>query len=293
MCRNASLSAHKSVGSQLKIGCVKYLNARPLIYGWNGAVDFDHPAALCCKLEAGELDAALVSSIEFLQRPEYSIVDSVAIAADGPVYSVFVAHDVPLEEVSRIELDPASKTSVTLFRVLWAQRSLSLPKSAGCQPAASGSLLDANAENSGQTVRNDGLTAHAPRNKDSARLLIGDQAIRFRQKNPELHYWDLAEEWKKITGMPFVFALWLIRQDLENAGEIANQLRGLRDRNLAKLEQVIAATDNFDHEFCRQYFRENLVYDFGERQKAGLREFHRRCLGCGIDVAPTFELKVV
>jgi len=49
----------------LRIGCVKYLNARPLIYGWSGAVDFDHPAALCRKLEHGDLDVALVSSLEY------------------------------------------------------------------------------------------------------------------------------------------------------------------------------------------------------------------------------------
>ncbi|MBO0696299.1 MAG: hypothetical protein J2P56_09395, partial [Verrucomicrobia bacterium] len=69
----------------LRIGCVKYLNARPLIHGWDGEVDFDHPSALCNKLAAGKLDVALVSSFEFLRNPIYRIVDHISISSDGPV----------------------------------------------------------------------------------------------------------------------------------------------------------------------------------------------------------------
>ena len=69
----------------LRIGCVKYLNARPLINGWDGDVEFDHPSVLCNKLAAAELDVALVSSFEFLRNPIYRIVDDVSIASDGRV----------------------------------------------------------------------------------------------------------------------------------------------------------------------------------------------------------------
>ena len=70
----------------------KYLNARPLIRGWTGNVEFDHPSALCKRLAKGQLDVALVSSFEFLRNPIYRIVDDVSISSDGPVYSVVVAH---------------------------------------------------------------------------------------------------------------------------------------------------------------------------------------------------------
>ena len=72
----------------LRIGCVKYLNARPLIHGWPSPVTFDHPAALCAQLANGDLDVALVSSFEFLRNPIYRIVDDVSISSAGPVYSV-------------------------------------------------------------------------------------------------------------------------------------------------------------------------------------------------------------
>src|SRR5438067_12920748 len=108
------------LGRMLPIGCVKYLNARPLIRGWPGEVDFDHPSALCKRLADGELDVALVSSFEFLRNPIYRIVDEVSISSDGPVYSVVVAHHGEISQIEEIELDPASQTAVNLLRCLLA-----------------------------------------------------------------------------------------------------------------------------------------------------------------------------
>src|SRR5207244_11358567 len=98
--------------------------ARPLIHGWSGAVDFDHPAALCRKLELGGVDVAMVSSLEFLRRPIYRIVDKISISSRGPVYSVLVAHREELWRTQEIKLDPASETSIALLRCLLAQRGL-------------------------------------------------------------------------------------------------------------------------------------------------------------------------
>ncbi|PYL43434.1 MAG: hypothetical protein DMF42_04240, partial [Verrucomicrobia bacterium] len=105
----------------LRIGCVKYLNARPLIRGWPGEVEFDHPSALCKRVANGELDVALVSSFEFLRNPIYRIIDFVSISSDGPVYSVVVAHRGEISEIDEIGLDPASETAVNLLRCLLAE----------------------------------------------------------------------------------------------------------------------------------------------------------------------------
>ena len=147
----------------LRIGCVKYLNARPLIHGWSGAVDFDHPAALCRKPERGGLDVALVSSLEYLRRPIYRIVDRVSISAHGAVYSVIVAHRGDLARALEIKLDPASETSVALLRCLLSQRDLNPRLVSWRRP-----LAEEPAEDHRQDA---GITA---------RLLIGDHAIRFR-----------------------------------------------------------------------------------------------------------------
>ena len=159
---------------RLRIGCVKYLNARPLIHGWPGPVTVDHPAVLCAQLARGELDVALVSSFEFLRNPVYRIVDDISISSTGPVYSVFVAYtgETPLP---KIEVDPASQTSVALLRYLVNERGYSF--------------------RSFETP----VDILSPLEPERARLLIGDQAIRFRQKFADSYsYWDLGEEWETV-----------------------------------------------------------------------------------------------
>jgi chorismate dehydratase len=258
----------------VRIGCVKYLNARPLIHGWSGGViDFDHPAALCRKLDRGDLDVALVSSLEFLRRPIYRIVDRISISSRGEVYSVIIAYGGELAGIEQIDLDPASETSVALLRCLLAQRGL-------------GPRLVRNADS--YSVR-----LQPPASLQDARLLIGDQAIRFRQEYEDYGVWDLGEEWSNVAHLPFVFALWLIRPEVSDAQEIADALRQLRDRNLQNLDDLISSQTQVLPEFCRKYYRERLFFDFGEDEKAGLREFHRRCLLNKIDVASETPLNLV
>jgi predicted solute-binding protein len=109
-------------------------------------------------------------------------------------------------------------------------------------------------------------------------LLIGDQAIRFRQENAsEFEFWDLGEQWKKLTGLPFVYALWLVRPEVVDPKSVAGQLRALRDRNLADLQKLSAGQTEFDPAFCDSYYRENLRFSFGEREKQGLRKFAELC----------------
>ncbi len=252
--------------SALRLGCVKYLNARPLIHGWNGPVDFDHPSALCRKVANGELDVALVSSFEFLRTPIYTIVDDVAIAADGPVFSVFVAHQEPIEKVEKIMLDPASGTSGNLLRCLLKERKL-----------------------------NPQLIESAPNeSKKIARLLIGDQAIRFRQQHEhDYDFLDLGAEWKRLTGLPFVFALWLIRPGVPNEKQIAAALRARRDANLADLDSIISTQSDFSPEFCAKYFRDYLRFEFASREKEGLLKFRSLCHKHGILPPNESDLRLV
>jgi len=250
----------------LRIGCVKYLNARPLVRGWPGEVDFDHPLTLCERLANGQLDVALVSSFEFLRNPIYRIVDDVSISSDGPVYSVVVAYRGDMSEIKEIELDPASQTGVNLLHCLLGELGFS-PRlirgalgSTGCQPVVPGSLPDT-----------------------KARLLIGDQAIRFRQEQAsEFHFWDLGEQWKKLVGSPFVYALWLVRPEVADAKTIANRLRALRNENLANLDGLIADEKDFNPQFCARYYREHLRFNFGEKEKKGLRTFADLCSKHGL-----------
>jgi chorismate dehydratase len=248
----------------LRIGCVKYLNARPLIRGWPGSIEFDHPSALCQRLAEGQLDVALVSSFEFLRNPIYRIVDDVSISSDGPVYSVVVAHRGEFSDIEEIELDPASETAVNLLRCLLAELGLN-PRLTGGVPGSAGS----------------------PR----ARLIIGDQAIKFRQDHADaFQFWDLGGQWKKLTGLPFVYALWLIRPEVPDAKSIAQRLRGLLDKNLADIPAVVsdAMADVADNkraitpEFLDRYYTEHLQFGFGTEEKQGLQTFADLCAKHGV-----------
>jgi chorismate dehydratase len=270
--------------NSLRIGCVKYLNARPLIRGWEGDVDFDHPSALCNKLAAGKLDVALVSSFEFLRNPIYRIVDDVCISSDGPVYSVVVAHRGEIAQIEEIELDPASETSANLLSCLIAELGLP-PRLVRCSTAAWPGAAEL------KTGRR-------------ARLLIGDQAVRFRQQYAnEFSFWDLGEEWKKPVGLPFVYALWLIRPEVGDPKRIANRLRNLRDGNLANLDDLIAELvagvadpgpqKELTHEFLSRYYREHLRFSFGEKEKEGLRIFANLCIKHSLLPKRDLALRVV
>jgi len=235
----------------LRIGCVKYLNARPLILGGPADVVLDHPSVLCAQLARGELDVALVSSFEFLRNPIYRIVDGISISSDGPVYSVVVAHVGEISAAEQIELDPAAETSGNLLRCLLSELKLR-PRFV----ATSTSSLA----------------------KVRARLLIGDQAIRLRQQHGnEFQFWDLGENWQKLVGLPFVYALWLLRPEVVDPKSVADRLRALRNKNLADIDNLIAAEKEFDRGFCGRYYREHLRFSFGEREKKGLRTFQELC----------------
>jgi chorismate dehydratase len=239
------------------------------VRGWTGEVVFDHPAALCQRLAAGDLDIALVSSFEFLRNPIYQIVDGVAIASDGPVYSVVVALETG-SQPRRIEIDPASATGVSLLRIL---------------------LLDRGAELTPLPIPADKLSALQG---GHARFLIGDQAIRFRQKFGDAYtYWDLGAEWRGLTKLPFVYALWLMRPEMSDARDIPGRLRSLREANLADLDSLIAEEKEFDRAFCRTYFRDHLRFDLGEEEKEGLTLFGRLCVKYGLLPERPTELALV
>lgn len=219
-----------------RIGVVSYLNARPLSQGLAEA-QFAHPSVLAEDLHAGKLDAALVPVAECLRYPGYQLVDGVAIASRGPVYSVMLAHEGPLETIKSVSLDSASQTSALLVRVV-------LEKFFGL------------------TVE------YRPQGeKADAQLWIGDQAIRFRKKNPQVSVLDLGEIWWKETGSPFVFAVWAIRPEFSKASDLARQLRETAKHGLAERRSLAAN----DFEF--HYLTESIHYGCGTEEKQGLRRF--------------------
>ena len=252
--------------SALRVGCVQYLNARPLIHGYPGPVVFDHPSGLARDLAAGALDVALVPVFEALRHPRYLLADGVAIASDGPVFSVFLAHRGPLSEVRKIALDPASLTSIHLLQVLLAEYH-------GLRPQ----LLE--------------LSAFPA--KADAVLLIGNQAIDFRERDGGAHQLlDLGAEWQRCTGLPFVYAPWLLRADLPDAPAIADELRALKRHGTAHLAEIVRS-DAHDPALAERYLTEHIRFDLGSREKAGIEKFRALLVTHGFIPASDAPLRFV
>jgi chorismate dehydratase len=243
----------------VRVGCVAYLNSRPLIEGFDRAGIFlGHPIELASRLESGLLDVALVPSAFALAHGGWGGVDGVAIAARGKVRSVFVAWRGGDEPPSRVALDPASVTSVRLARALWR--------------GVYGKELEA--------APLEGVAA------DGARLLIGDRALAFAAELGEgWRLLDLGEAWREWTGLPFVFAAWMFGPGFGGErGRVAEALRAAKARGVAAIPEIARATP--DPAAARSYLEEAICFDLGPEEKAGLARFGAALAADGCRVEP-------
>jgi len=184
----------------LRISVVDFLNARPLTWGLlqdpppGVAVSRDLPSVCAAKLASGEADVGLIPSIEYQRIPGLKVVPGLGIAASSEVRSVLLVSDVSREKIRSVELDPASRTSAALTRIL-------LRRVYGVNPE----------------YRETGSGSHA-----DARLIIGDPALKTRLNGHVVL--DLAAEWRAFSGHPFVFAFWAVREGADTA-EVTALLR--------------------------------------------------------------------
>jgi chorismate dehydratase len=229
-----------------RIGSVHYLNAAPLTFGIEDQIVFTTPARLAELLRRNELDAALVSITEVLLHDRYDILDGVAIAALGEVYSVLLAHKKPLAEAREVFCDTASLTSVNLLKVLLAER--------GLHPLFRP------------------LESYEAAVEKGFVLLIGDRAIDF-QRAPHTHQiFDLGTEWHTLTQLPFVFAVWALRRGLDQA-PMRRKLRATKENGLRQLDRIIQARTDYDAAFRREYFERHIRYHLDGEEKRGVAKF--------------------
>jgi chorismate dehydratase len=259
---------------KFRVGSVKYLNAVPLTRGIESELVLATPAKLAEMLRRDELDAALVSITEVLLNDRYDILDGIAIASLGEVYSVILAHKKPLEEAMEIFCDTASLTSVNLLKVLFAEKNL-FPK-----------FLPL--ENYEAAIEKDFV------------LLIGDRAIDFQRLSrqseakadaPHAHeILDLGWAWTEMTNLPFVYAVWALRRGIENK-ELRRELRAAKNFGMDTLEYVIGSREEYDEDFRRDYFEWHIHYHLASDEKRGIAKF------CELlqkhNLGPVFEPKFV
>jgi len=217
------------------LGSVPYLNARPLHWTIKEPVTFLEPGALAVELAEGRLQAGLIPVFSVLENADiYHVLDGYGIGTLNAVYSVVMAHALPIVRIKTVALDPASRTSNHLIRVL-------LEKYYRIKPAYV-----------------------SPDEPAEGQVMIGDPAIAYRQSHPDERYLDLAQSWHAHTGLPFVFAVWAIRRDAPDVKGIARTLRTAAVEGLAQ-RGAIARTP-----FEYRYLTEHLYYHIGKPQKRAI-----------------------
>ncbi|MGP0063624.1 MAG: menaquinone biosynthetic enzyme MqnA/MqnD family protein [Isosphaeraceae bacterium] len=247
------------MNSPIRVGAVSYLNAKPLYYELceyapEVCLTMDVPSRLAEQLAQGTLDVALIPSVEYLRGVErgYEIIPGFAIAAHGPVRSVKLFSHLPWERIERLALDAGSRTSQALAQVWLDARHGVRPKVVEELPLGV-SVLESTAD---------------------AVLLIGDRAMKVPHE-PFHDVVDLAEAWKAMTGLPFVFALWVARGgvDLGDLPEALARSRAAGLAHAADLAGIHGPRLGLDFTTCYDYLTRVLSYDLGESEIAGLRRF--------------------
>ena len=254
--------------SPVRLGAVSYLNTKPLVEGLEARTDlfslrFDVPARCAELLHDGGVDLGLIPAIEFLRGDdEYRIAPGVAIGSDGPIASVAIFTRAPMPEVRTIALDISSRTSVALTRILCAERWKISPAFVPAEPDLQRMLSRADAA-----------------------LVIGDPALGIDPDAFRVTKFDLGTEWKALTGLPFVYAMWCGRDGAAGPAHVA-ELNAARDRGVAAIDAIARTAGGGDRVVegrARAYLRDNLKYGLGEAEVAGLRRFHE--LAVDLDLA--------
>lgn len=231
----------------LKIGCVPYLNAKPLLEGLEG-LDLRPPADLVEPLVSGHLDVALLPAIEVLRR-KLAYLPGICIASPGKTDSVRLHHAVEIPDIRRVALDRNSRTSNMLAKIILEKRYGLRPRYLTRDPARGVSL----------------------RGVDAA-VTIGDTSFR----PAEVPFLDLGTEWKAFTGRPFVYALWAVKPGHPHIRRIAEILREAKKRGTAAIAQIAKRESRrlgVSEKFCLTYLTEYISFDLGPAEKAGLRLF--------------------
>jgi chorismate dehydratase len=256
-------------GKPLRLGAVSYLNTKPLVYGLEAQPDqfalrFDVPSKCATLLHEGTVDLGLIPAIEYL-RGDYRIVPDVSIASDGEVATVAVFTRKPIAAVKTIALDLSSKTSVALTRVLCAKRWRIEPMFTPAEPDLDGMLQRADAA-----------------------LVIGDPAFDVDPATQSVDKIDLGSEWKAMTGLPFVYAMWVGRPGAASPAQ-CRALQQARDRGVGHLREIARDVGGGDPDLERRslvYLRDHLRYGLGVAEVEGLRLFHRLAAEIGVAPAP-------
>ena len=260
--------------SRVRIGAVSFLNTKPLIYSLlNSTPSNDEielsvhvPSRLADLLTLGSIDVGLIPIIEFFRASEedpslYRIIPDISISSHGDVRSIQLLSRVPISQIRSVGLDTGSRTSHALLRIVLTEKYDLQPTFSASPPSIELRSADTDAV-----------------------LRIGDSALRQLDSAP--YSVDLGSEWNELTGLPFVYACWVARRDidLKKVTQILQEAKQLSIPHIPEIARVGAETLGLSEALCNDYLTNRISYDLGDSEIAGMNRFYE--LAQRYDLAP-------
>ena len=244
------------MNNPFRLAASSYLNSAPLIWSFlhgphRGSVDFvEAVPSRCAQLLAeSSVEGALIPVIEYQRIPEGCLVPNVCVGSRKEVLSVvLVSRNKQLEHIQSVALDESSRTSATLVKVIFREFLDHEPEWTTTAPNI-GEMLE----------------------KNDAALIIGDPGMGFRRQG--LNVWDMASLWNQHTGLGFVFAMWMVRDEAVERARLVD-FAGARDEGVAQIEEIVRTYQDkipMRVEELRNYLTENIVFKVDESMEKGLR----------------------
>ena len=231
--------------NKIKVSAVCYTNSQPFVYGIKHSnlinqieLSLDIPSVCASKLIENQVDIGLVPIATLVQVENYQIISNYCIGADGKVDSVFIFSTKPIHEIKSLRLDSQSRTSNNLARILLAHHWNADPE-----------LVDTDTAD--------------------AFVQIGDRT--FENKNRFPHQYDLSEEWKKFSGLPFVFAVWASNKPISDDFKIA--FNAALKYGLDNRQKVIAEHAQIDNQDIEDYLMKKIDFNLDEKKLLALNKF--------------------
>src|SRR6516164_9272838 len=252
--------------SALRVSAISFLNTASLMWDFERGeavkdfeISYTIPSECAAALASGTADMGIIPAVTYAQIPGLVILPNIAIAAKDRVRSILLISKKPMEDVRTVATDTSSRTSVALTQVLFAKFFGGHRK----------------------------FTPHPPDVKEmlkehDAALLIGDSALQISMHDSPYHLYDLAHEWRRLTGKPFVFAFWAVRLDAlhrqpkrVNLREVFQRSRdhGLLPENVRVLAKEWSPKLGIKEDEVTTYLTQNIHYLLDRENHAGLQLF--------------------
>ncbi len=255
-----------------RVAVISYLNTVPLIWGLeNGPrrhpfnLDYCLPSEGADRVNAGLSDIGLLPVIE-MARQSLEFCPGTGIACDGPVRSILLVSKLPAPQIRTLAVDRGSRTSVMLSRVILSRKYGAFPTISVTEP-----------------VLEDMLATH------DAALVIGDPALHLDPDSLPFHTLDLGQEWKELTGLPMVFAVWCGKPQFITPAVSNHFLDSLAygERHISTIVAAQASLRSLPPDLVHTYLTRHIRYRLGDNEYLGMRTYLRFASA----LEPALELK--